>query len=498
MEPVEDLRVFTPPPSPKSGALVPYGREVVVTDLPFLEFRCKLEELFRHPLGQPSLQISSVHGLREIPPVVAHYLCPLQGDTQSAWISNNDNNLWQSISKRLADFPVPLRPLDTLDTSAYLWLIEFIVIGSTNGLLEPYKDDTLWFLVDFINHVEVLDELVSIVRRYDFYVIIEKILELHTSTTVLFGARALLSCVAQEDERLLEILLRRRVPVDELRHSVEGHYISAIHIAVELQNHKVIRRLLEAGIDHDGYMSESTSHTSRPLSRLLFLFSVRAGPRVTRIYPTTVKLILEAKSNTHSLEECESYIGSLLLQAWAQCATELLKILQAYCQTLINKDLEPVGYPLIHFLAMMEDGFASLISAMLSDASLRVCHGQFKDYTAIFEATVCVQCLPIVQLLLKNCSTHLRHLDVLDEDDISWLLRSKCTLVAIMKPLCDRISKLADISLWNMMLDHSSDFLMLKRNYSQKYGWLHSLLKSNDSEMLLPLILHFERTGFSS
>ena len=325
-EPMADIRVCTPPRSPsiettlvRQSALRldgldganrhPFPRGIILDGLPFLQFRQKLEESASLWLPRGSMQIWGGQILQNILPVIGNL---------------SDTKPWQSIPEVVSNFPIPLRTLDSSsDSNSYLWLIEFMVIGSTNGLLRPCRDRTLDLLIDTMNEVEVLDQVLALIGRYEFYGIIEKILDLGTISSALFGARALLSSIALEDERLLEILLSRGVPLDGTRNR---SCMSAIHLAVEQQNEKIIRRLLKAGIDPDGY-TISDDDQNKPLSDLLFLFSIKKDYRVTQISQAIVDLILLSRSNVYSAEECASYWTLLFLQSWVYDATQFLDAL---------------------------------------------------------------------------------------------------------------------------------------------------------------------------
>lgn len=345
-----------------------FPRRSIMDGLPFLEFRTKLEELGTPLLLQGPMQVSDHQILRDVLPVVGdslyEYLMRMESRVEFLVSAYRFEKPWQKIIEAAADFPIPLRTLDlSSDPDSYLWLIEFMVIGAANGLLRPYRDQTLDFLVDAMDEVEALDELLSIVGRYDFYVVREKILDLKTTTSTLFGARALLSSVALEDERLLEILLSRGVPLDEFRSDANGlGKVCAIHLAAEQQNEKIIRRLLKAGIDQDGYTERE------PLSHLLNLFSIKKDPRVVQISQAVVNVILDWRSNTHTSHECGVYWASLFVEAWVLDATQFLDALFNYRQAS-GMDLDFLN-PTSFSLRTRKETFSDIAHKLLTDVSL--------------------------------------------------------------------------------------------------------------------------------
>ena len=301
-------------------------------NLPSVEFRNKLGEFFK-PTLQIAVQLSGTQLLDQLLPGLAWHLCPMSAASYQEFLTTdsiNTGEVWETLLKDVGSFPVPLRtPNSNSALDIYIWLIEFIVIGSANGLLRAYEDRSLQWLVDSLEKIELMDAFLKLVKDHDFQCVVVRIVHLQTIATKIFAAQALLGCLEIEDERLLELLLALKVPLDGFRKSWDGRDVSAIHLAVEHQNENFVRRLLDAGIDPDGYIKEvETEWNPDPLSRLVELYSIRSAIHVIRISDTVIDLVLEAQRKLYQPDHCASYVGLLTLGVWEAGAADSLVHLQ--------------------------------------------------------------------------------------------------------------------------------------------------------------------------
>ena len=293
---MDGIRVSTPPPTHGSY----YHRTVSIEGLPFREFECKSDELFR--LTSPiTSRLISLPYIERLLPAVAQQL--MNADLVPSSLRKQPRcETWESVLERMSHFPIPLsKPNEASATGVYLWLVKFIIIGSTNGLLRDYEDATLEWLIESVSITEVMDAFLGFVVEFDLCVIVERILDLGTTTTDLFASHLLLSCIHLENDQVLDMLLSRGVSLDSFRNDHQTHWpLCALHLAVERQSETVIRRLLSAGIDPDGYIEKEDLSSVKPLSWLLHLHQRRDETRVIRISNTTVKLILDARRTSYA------------------------------------------------------------------------------------------------------------------------------------------------------------------------------------------------------
>ncbi|MCJ1332678.1 hypothetical protein MMC10_009372 [Thelotrema lepadinum] len=337
---------------------------VIVTDQqPFLKLQDKLRE-FCEPLLQSTMQLSNTHWLRELMPNIAYQISPsLAKSCQELCVfgSGDTRELWGTLLKQLAHFRIPMRTPDTASAiDASIWVAEFIVIGSANGLLRPYEDESISWLIE--SEVEILDQFLRIVSDNDFYNILDRILDLRTSTTYLFSAQMLLSSVAIEDEHLLDMLLAKKVPLDGTRDYLDYDF-SALHLAVHKHNEKFVRRLLNAGIDPDGYFEDGKSFPdSRPLC---FLLSHSSRLDLPRISDTILKVVLESRRRVFQASDCIAYVEILILRAWEKAVAQCFPFLRGYYQILS----EPPSSENLHAIAHQEED--DLLAATMLTSAIR-------------------------------------------------------------------------------------------------------------------------------
>lgn len=472
--PMEDIRVCTPPRYPGTEMVLvrrsksPYGesdgenqqsslRRVIMEGLPSLEFQSKLEALVAPWFLRGPSQISGHQNqiLQETFSAAANCLCSMKWRSQRMppMISYNISEQWHRMSPAVADFPIPLRTLDlNSDLDSYLWSIEFMVIGSANGYLRPYEDQTLDLLLGVTKKVETLDEFLFLVGKYDFYVIIEKILDLQTTTSTLFGGQALLSGVILEDERLIEILLSRKVPLDEFR---SGN--SAIHLAVENQSERIIRRLLNGGIDPDGYTASYSDFEGTPLWRLLELFLIKQDTRVTHVSKAVVHVIFSSKITVHSVEECRLYWALLFVKAWQADATQFLEALCCYYETSNALAFDFLCCTETHSLAHRKD-FSTIAHKIFVNISL-----PYDEDVSSFGprlwllAAIRKRKLPLVKSLIVHYPDAWRSLGdsmtKFDVDKIHWLLQSPIDLSGHLGALLLAAMQLGNLHLCQVFID---------------------------------------------
>ena len=342
---MDSIQISIPPPTPVSESITidrapnyirnhrifhmrrdsSYHYTVNMDNLPFLELQSRLEELFELALRVTSRPVGLPYLERFLPIVAQQLLGPRM---RPGFLRGRaDCETWESILEKMSFFPIPLKKPDAKSpASVYLWILEF-VIGSTNGLLRPYQDASLEWLVETISMTEAIDTFFELISKFDLYVVIEKILDLNTTATDSFASTAILSSIRLEDQRLLDNLLRRKVRLDSIEkaNARESFHLCAMHLAVECQNETFIRRLLNAGIDPDGYLEEENyTEKMKPLSWLMHLFAVRNDPRVTHISNGIVKLVLEARRTVYDARDCEMYLGTLFIRGWLADATSCL------------------------------------------------------------------------------------------------------------------------------------------------------------------------------
>ena len=359
---MQDILVCTPSPSPVSSPnldsdimqaapirtplslLARKSRYVSMDGIPSIEFHSKFDELCKS-LTATCVINANIPYLTRLAPLVAHQLLEHHDDSRTIVSSLEDPSLGrigEICSQKLENLPFPLSQPDFCSSiGACIWMIEIVVICCANGCLRSYQDKSMQWLVEEVSTWNLLDELLAAVREHDIYTIVEKILELQTSTTAQFGSQALISSVANEDERLFELLLRSKVHLDGFRESDElkYHNVCALHVAVHHQNLKYINRLLEQGIDPDGYIDQEDNWNLKPMTYLLELYSIRDIISVRRIFPTVLSRILLAQVDAYTLERFARNVTSLFLGAWCRDAADFIKALSTHCQGLSAAEL---------------------------------------------------------------------------------------------------------------------------------------------------------------
>ena len=395
--------------------------EILLDGLPFLEFRVKLMESWE-PRIWPSLQPSPRRLIEGMLPILSQNMLAAPDDAMIlnslSLDASNSLSLHPSIFDRITDFPIPLRDLDISSSSKVAsWLVEFVVIGSANGLLRPYKDMSLGFLVESISEAEALDEFLKIVRKFSFYAIIQKILELKTTATELFGAKALLSSVEMEDEHLLELLLKCKVQLHEIRHRRIQPWlcrVSALHIAVEQQNCKIMKKLLDAGFDPDGYITEeeecSPFMVLRPLSHLVYLSSVNNEYRITQISDRVVKMLLDSQRAVHGIDHFEKYSGTLFLRAWVVDAKACMAFIREYCRAMNNCERGSQSMTFSSAIAA-HDSNDIVVESILDDVLplMLTRYGAVEYYHRIFTTASQRRIRSLVHVVLGFCGSVSKH-----------------------------------------------------------------------------------------
>ena len=316
-------------------------RKIAWDGVPFLDFQHKIDEL-RHNFPSLPMQIATELDLTNLLLPVLDQLRSDRSLPRHSGILNiqSGRDLWPVICEQLSGFPIPLRQPKAGDTiGKYFWLLEFAIIGTSNGLLRPYEDETLRFLAQCYDQINILDELLSTIRRYDFYGILERILDLKTDSTELFGGQALLSSIQLEDDGLLDLLLKKRVPLSEVRHGISDFTVSAIHLAAQRQHDGVIRRLLEADIDPDGNVQcEDVYEDLRPLS---YLLKLRHSPQISLVGHTSnaaVSTILSSQRNKYPPDHCDTYLATIFLRAWTADVPDFGAAIRRYCRRSLSND----------------------------------------------------------------------------------------------------------------------------------------------------------------
>ena len=331
---MQDILVRTPSPSPARKL-----RYVSLDGVPSVEFHWKFDELCKSLMASSAIS-ANVPYLTRLAPRIGQQLLTRRDDSEPVGPSlkvQSLSEMGEVLSQKLQTLPFPLsQPNFSSSVDTCIWIIKFIVIGCANRFLLSYRDEYMLLLVEEVSTSNLLDEFLAIAREYDIYVVVEKILELQTSTTAYFGSQALLSSVANEDEALFELLLGSRVHLDGFRNSeeLEYHNVCALHLAVHRQNRKFINGLLERGIDPDGYIDEEDDANLRPLTYLLELYSVREVVSVVHISIPVLSMILEAQMKTYTIERCERNVTLLFLRAWCRDAAIFLEALTTHCQGL--------------------------------------------------------------------------------------------------------------------------------------------------------------------
>ena len=450
---MEDIRVCTPPRSPQLGAMtlspiigplrndnvVPLicrpQRTIVIDHLAFIAVRRKLQMLCTASVPT-SMQLLDVSSLDSILPVIACHLSPSRGNSrlfQSLYTDGHKRQeLWRELPMRVADFPIPLsQPLANRPFELCLWFIEFLAVASTNGLLHDYVDPSLQWVAYSLDTGNSLDKLFEIIREYNLYEFLERILDLDTPTTQQFAAQALLSSVELEDERLLDILLERKVALDAFRKPQNrDEYVSAIHLAVQQQNLKIIQRLLEAGIDPDGYVREEYHAvpgwpTLRPLSRLLQLFSLKHETHIVRISSDVVSSILEYRWKRYGAEHCGLYLGMLYVRAWTADATDCLAPIRYHCHQLRTRSDDRSNADLLRTIAYQEDGKAIvniIENNLLGTQDSRVTRGL--SIANILRKALDERLEPLVYAIIEQNPTILMDMN-LKSHTIEWLVETR-------------------------------------------------------------------------
>ena len=345
-EPMEGIEIRTPGAN-TTEALSTIGndaprhaRVINVTDMPFFQFHSHLDRVLKHVM-QASLKVVRLSDMQTMLQVVIPQIL-------EPWVKKRTTNLeispmtWEAVSRELEDFPIPLRkPNQDSAVEIFRWFIELFLIGSANNLLKSYHGPSLEGLIDSMSTGGAVERFLVFVKEFNLYAILEKIIDLNTDVTASFAAKALVASIKLEDERLQNMLLTKRVPVDGVQTSwlfaMAYGPVSAIHLAVEQQNESLIRHLLEAGIDPDGYVTNEWDYrVLKPLSRLLYLYSVKTDSRVVQISNSILKALLDAQRHKYDNHHCELYVVSLFIRAWIVDAPAYLRSLRDYCYALTS------------------------------------------------------------------------------------------------------------------------------------------------------------------
>ncbi|KAF2228949.1 hypothetical protein EV356DRAFT_33460 [Viridothelium virens] len=101
-------------------------------------------------------------------------------------------------------------------------------------------------------------------------------------------------------------------------------------MVVMKRNEKFVHRLLEAGIDPDGYVEGRSIHvSSKPLC---FSMNIYQGVRAIQIPDAILEAVLESRRRVYQTSDCIEYLETLILRAWQADATQCLAFLKKYYQ----------------------------------------------------------------------------------------------------------------------------------------------------------------------
>ncbi|MCJ1326217.1 hypothetical protein MMC10_002881 [Thelotrema lepadinum] len=380
---------------------------IEIPDLPFVNFQRKLDKLCK-ALKSPLTIVPSMQYLEKMLPLVAHQLFD-----EPRTVTGNQKT-FQLILQRIEGFCILFRrPESDSPFHVFKWLIEFVVIGSSNQLFQPYQDDSLKWLIEGLDTQDLVDEFFILVRTHNLFSVVDKILGLKTITAEIFASKALLTSIMLEDERLIDLVLSHHPPLNGSRKAWDGCYVSAIHLAVEQQNLNLTRRLLKDGIDPDGYSKEEDYIRMKPLSRLAYLRSLNNEMKVTYISETILEIVLSAQREIYGPLHCEHYLKALFFRAWAADTIDLLNSLRCYCRSMTHDSIV-LPVPSSSILIAVDtdvDETALELTATSSESVIK--------QLDIPAAAVRKRCLPVLKH--TNCNFE-NSASQFSSSDITWLL----------------------------------------------------------------------------
>ena len=150
------------PSTPVESPTCQLSQPITLDGLPSREFQSKLATLLA-PMIDYSVDFSQVQWAEEMLPIVKRQLHQPKRRLQLLDVSSPESQtiqeLLQSALPLASQFPVSLsEPKGDSALATGAWIVEFMVIGSTNGLLRPDVDEWLHLFVREADELDALDE----------------------------------------------------------------------------------------------------------------------------------------------------------------------------------------------------------------------------------------------------------------------------------------------------------------------------------------------------
>lgn len=285
-------------------------------------------------------------------------------------------------------------------------LLAFLVHLSSNGMLEPRRDESFSYLIEGLQDVDPISDFLTFLIDHDQRWILSVVLTIKSPAVKMFAGKALSVAVRLQDIRIVRLLIGSETPLNMTLKSRKkgGVEVQAtpLHEALRQRHKPLIKILLEAGADVNGCYMNSFGITETPLTRFLQICCKKG--HATDIDIEIVHMLLTWGAELHPTDT-----GLLTPLQHAICINnkELVQLILRYDHN-INLSRGP-GYPSSIQIAAYANNFELVRFMFLGGANINCpaivtgnrVGGVFKLGSPL-QSAVAYQNLEMINFLLEN------------------------------------------------------------------------------------------------
>lgn len=182
-------------------------------------------------------------------------------------------------------------------------LVKLIVLLSTNNLLQSEFHDTFESLINLLQDTHPLEQFLNLIVEYNLFHTLGTLLDLHHIAIEIFSGNALLYAVEIGNARLINLLLNKGCPLHAQKFNPRaGCHVTALELAIMLQDLETVRNLLKAGCDLCCHGRYSDSELS-PFAPVLQLFRLGGTHRIEHLNVDIFRLVMDEQVSKYSSAE---------------------------------------------------------------------------------------------------------------------------------------------------------------------------------------------------
>ena len=186
-----------------------------------------------------------------------------------------------------------------LDLSLGLRLAKLVIFLCANNLQNCQSHRAFQIFQDAVSETDAVKEFLHFVKAHNLHHLLSKLLDFRAIAIRVFAGHAMIGAVEMEDSKFLQIILMK-IPPQDTKKWIFNKLLGtggALHVAASLQNLKMVRLLLDAGFDPDGY---PTKYIRLHLTPLDFLLESAKGRADLEIIQALLGAQRSAYSNHHN------------------------------------------------------------------------------------------------------------------------------------------------------------------------------------------------------